>query len=254
MSAAQAAGGALQVGEELQYKVKYGFIRIGTLTVRTFRDPASAEPQALHVAMQLRSADGLPFVHIREYSESILSAVDNFSRCLYAKDESSDPPTVTRVAYDEGRRVITYRMENMRSGATLRADTLRGAAPHLDGPTMLAFTREHAQCNCLERVPTLVGGNMAATVLDFRHAPEMIDIGAWDDAIRVRRYDGRAEWSTATEGMSGAFTGWISDDNAAVPIRSEMKIAVGSIAIDLEKWNRPGWTPPGTESGNTAQR
>ena len=40
------------------------------------------------------------------------------------------------------------------------------------------------------------------------------------------------------------FQGFFSDDEAAVPIRAEAKVIVGSIVVELEEWERPGWIPP----------
>jgi proteasome assembly chaperone (PAC2) family protein len=58
-------------------------------------------------------------------------------------------------------------------------------------------------------------------------------------------YVGLAKWTGASAaGLTGEFEGWISDDSAAIPILAEVKIALGSIWIELESWTRPGWSPP----------
>ena len=44
--------------------------------------------------------------------------------------------------------------------------------------------------------------------------------------------------------MSGTFKGWISNDEAAVPVRAEVKILLGSLVIELEDFTREGWIPP----------
>jgi hypothetical protein len=43
-------------------------------------------------------------------------------------------------------------------------------------------------------------------------------------------------------GADGSFTAYVSDDDAAVPVRIDMSIAVGSISLVLDKIKRNGWT------------
>jgi hypothetical protein len=46
-------------------------------------------------------------------------------------------------------------------------------------------------------------------------------------------------------GMTGEFTGWFSDDEAAVPIKGELKVLLGTVTVELIGWKRSGWSPPG---------
>jgi hypothetical protein len=43
--------------------------------------------------------------------------------------------------------------------------------------------------------------------------------------------------------MSGEFHGWVTDDDAAVILKAEVKILLGSVRIELESYERTGWSP-----------
>ncbi len=82
-------------------------------------------------------------------------------------------------------------------------------------------------------------------MLDFTGPIENVEIDAFDRPIRTRKYTGFADWKGGTSaGLSGEFTGWVSDDEAAIPLQAEMKVFLGSIRLELERWHRPDWTTP----------
>jgi len=56
-------------------------------------------------------------------------------------------------------------------------------------------------------------------------------------------FDGNAEF-TGIFGLNGPFEGWFSNDPAQIPIKAKMKVILGSINIELKKWQRTGWNPP----------
>jgi hypothetical protein len=64
---------------------------------------------------------------------------------------------------------------------------------------------------------------------------------ALDDPVRTRKYKGFVHGQGGTSaGLSGEFTGWVSDDEAAIPLQAEMKVLLGSIHLELERWTRAG--------------
>jgi len=42
--------------------------------------------------------------------------------------------------------------------------------------------------------------------------------------------------------MKGPFRGWFSDDDAAIPLKAKVEIFLGSIVLELESYERPGWS------------
>ncbi len=124
------------------------------------------------------------------------------------------------------------------------SDTLRNAPPYVEGPSLFALARCLSHSRKVLSVPTLVNGKVSATDLDFTQSREEVEVDAIDHPVWTQKYTGTAQWTGGAAGLSGDFTGWVSDDDAAVPIKAEMKVILGSIHVELEQWDRAGWTPP----------
>ena len=86
---------------------------------------------------------------------------------------------------------------------------------------------------------------LLSTDIHFTDSVASVSIGALDDDIETKEIRGQAHFGGKTfGGFSGEFRGWFSNDPASIPIRAEMTITLGTVVIELEEWNRPGWTPP----------
>jgi hypothetical protein len=233
----------LLAGEELRYKVQWGFLRLGTIIIRTLPDTADADGASYRVTMDLESNPDLRVVRVAEYNESVVDAATHMSKRFRAWHYKDDHFVLIRAGYDTLRHLATWSESS--GGKMLKNDTLADVQPYVEGPSLFAFTRYLAERRGASRVPTMVNGTIATTLINFTTAVEALDIEAIGRPVRVRKYVGTAEWTGGTTvGLSGDFTGWISDDDAAIPVRAEMKVIVGSIQVELEAWKRPGWIPP----------
>ena len=234
-----------QSGEELRYKVKWNFFRLGTITIRTLHASMCTELEDYKIHMIVESNPDLSFIWIREFNESIMDARSLFSRGFRGDHRNGNDLCQIQQSYDRERRIATSVIRDLNSGAVLRADTLRDVDPYVEGPSLFITTRCISRFGKSLSVPTMVGGKIAATDLNFSFPLEEVEIDAVDMPVRVHKYEGFAHWKGGSEaGLSGEFTGWITDDDAAVPVRAEMKVILGSIRLELESWNRPGWVPP----------
>ncbi len=234
-----------QPGEELQYKVKWQFIRLGTLTLRTDSDSALPEGRRYRITLSVESNPQLQFVWIRESNVSWMNAVDLSTDSFLGRHRNGEDIVEVRQRYDPQTRTAFCSKKDLNAGTMLYQDTLPNSPRFVDGAALVFAARVLSRSVGEVIIPTMVDGVIHNTILDFGEAIEPLGIGAWDQDIRTRRYSGRAEWTGATAaGLSGEFTGWLSDDDAAVPIRAEMKILLGSVVLELERWTRPGWTPP----------
>lgn len=235
--------GMLQAGEELRYKVKWQFFRLGTITVRTERNPLDSLYYKVNILVE--SNPDLIFVKIRDNNEGLVNTLTMMSKQFYAVHQNNNERVEIRHEYDEQNRRVFYSNTDLNSGKLLRADTLVNAEPYVEGPGLFFYTRWQSRSKQIVKIPTMASGQMAETMLDFTHGREYIEIDAFNEPIRTRKYKGFAGWQGATSaGFSGEFFGWVSDDEAAIPIRAEMKVLLGSIRLELEQWNRPGWNPP----------
>jgi hypothetical protein len=238
-------------GEELRYAVRWKFVRLGTMVVRTVRDSSCRTPEETRVTMAVASNPDISIIAIREWNESIINTVSLSSVRFRGKHTNGDETVLISQTYDPASRLMTHVVTDASTLRQVRADTLRDCEPYVEGPALLFHTRAIARSLGIFDVPTCVNGKVGNTRLRFGGKIEEITIGAVRRPVRTRAFDGCAEWTGGSSaGVSGAFAGWMSDDDAAVPIKAELKILVGSITLELESWIRPGWTPP---TGLTAE-
>lgn len=241
------ATGVLQSGEELQYKVKWNFLRLGTITLKTVRDTSSADSVFYRLTNVVKSNPTLVFVRLRETNESLVSANDLHTRRYRGTHCSSSETWEISYAYDAVHRLAFCREKELRSGHIEYDDTLQNVPPFVEGASLLVYARCKSHSGKAYGIPTMVGGQLHKTRLDFSLTTEDIDVDGIDYTVRSQKFAGSADWrGGSSAGLGGDFTGWVSDDAAAVPLRAEMKILLGSITIELEKWTRPGWVPPST--------
>jgi hypothetical protein len=90
---------------------------------------------------------------------------------------------------------------------------------------------------------TLLKGKVGITTFDFTNTRTTESIDALDEPVRVVEVHGSTS-AVGVYGMTGDFTGWFSDDSAAVPIKGKLKVLIGSVTVELVQWKRDGWNPP----------
>lgn len=234
-----------QCGEDLRYKVKWNFVRLGTVTIRTLRDSTCTGPNDFKLVLIVESNPYLGFIWIYDWNASLMDANALFAKSFHARHRNGDDCVEIRHVYDKMTRKALFSQVDGNSGKTLNDDTLTDVNPFVDGVSLFFYSRCVSRSNGVWNVPTMVNGKISPTQLMFDGATEYVEIDALDWPVRTRRYTGNAEWVGGTSaGLSGKFTGWMSDDEAAVMVRANMQILLGSINVELEQWSRPGWTPP----------
>jgi hypothetical protein len=229
-----------QEGEELTYEVRWTMFKIGTVRIRTL--------PGRRAEAKIDSYDGVPFVDLHSMYATVMdsSLFSHGSRAIertetgwkgmnYVSDSSGSRVIVEEVAYTDP--ILPPQSRRAR-------DTLvPPSRDFVDGlsigylPRMLVHTKQRAE------IPTVLNGKMGTTtfLLEGERTEEEID--ACDDPVRVVVVRGMTD-AVGVFGMTGEFTGWFSDDEAAVPIKGELNVLLGSVTVELIAWNRRGWTPP----------
>jgi hypothetical protein len=228
-------------GETLQYKVKWGFFRLGTVVITQQPcDSRKAEPRLL--SMSVHSASGLPFISVHFLNSSFKSpnALWVSEETIITGEDSSDRTTYWQ---DTAAKML------YRTRTTKGCDNFSFDSSHVDGLSydalgLLMMARLYAATNQTIALPTLNEFAVKETEITFTNEMEELDVAACDTPVRCRRIEGNAKWvGNSFAGMKGPFTGWISDDDASLPLRAELKIFLGSIVLELESTNRLDWGP-----------
>ncbi|HEY6951804.1 MAG TPA: DUF3108 domain-containing protein [Bacteroidota bacterium] len=243
LALAQAAsrGSVFAAGETLQYKVKWGFFRLGTIVITQQPCTPDGSGRCLLV-MSVHSASGLPFVNVhfvnRSYKsprslwvveETIIAGEDSSDRTVYWQDTS-------------GSMLFCRKSQHGSTTTTLDSSHVQGLC--FDALGLFMMARLYASTSMTLAVPTLNEFAVKETEINFTGDAENIEVAACDKPVRCRRIEGNARWvGNSFAGMNGPFTGWISDDEASIPVRAELKIVLGSIVLELESTNRSDWGP-----------
>jgi hypothetical protein len=231
------------LAEKFEYDVSWTFLHIGTITLTT--EYIISNPGFLKITMDIKSAPLLPFINIDEHNVAIMRAADGMTFYYYGKSKKDGKISEIIIRFIESENFTVYEAKDCDYGTIIHKDTLRHKEPYLVGTSLINYTRQFADSGLIKTVPTMLGGKFYPTILNFCGPTDYVNIDNYKKPIRCFQYKGSADWEgNATAGLSGQFTGWLSDDNDKVVVYAEMEILLGSIDIELSEWYKPDWTPP----------
>ena len=239
-------GKMLEVGEELEYKVSYSFFNIGTIRMKVLGREARDGRTIYRTSAIIDSNPGLDWLvtlHIRFYSE-MDGTVYSYK---WIEDDSTKKETnykIFRFDYENKRAYLeTGRVLPSGERKPESSDTIAVDASCQDGLSLFFYAREHVHQKTPENVPTLIEKKQERTFINFMNKRTSAEADAVDYPVDVVEFDGKADY-VGIFGLTGGFRGWFSNDEASVPILARMNVILGSIKIQLVRWNRPGWQPP----------
>jgi len=236
----------LQVGEELEYKVSYSFFNLGTIRFKILEKYERRGRTIFKALSLIDSNPSIPFVdlHIRFVSE-----IDQemYSHSWLA-DDSSKSEIVSRLfvfEYDNKRVLVVN--SRRKAGSSLvtaeKVDTFAISDRLQDGLSLFFYAREHVRDRKPHVVPTFIDKKQVITNINFMNLRTEAEIDAVDYPVEVVEFDGRMDYE-GVYGLTGYFQGWFTNDEARIPIVARMKVILGSVKVQLQKWQRGGWQPP----------
>jgi hypothetical protein len=239
----EGAPGVFMVGEELDYNVSYAFFDLGHVRIVVL-DTISKQGRTLYTMKAfVDSYNGVPFVDLHEVFYSEVSAEPY--AYFYANHNTADPATMpyTEYSFDYGKNMVRYEIGTMPGKKKEKEGTVPITRGQQDGLSLFFYARCHCKDKKKIAVPTFVSEQSFFTQFNFMNKRGSQEIDAVPYPIETVEFDGTADF-TGIFGLTGYFQGFFSNDNASIPITAKMKVILGSINIELIKWNRPGWVPP----------
>jgi hypothetical protein len=228
-------------GEELVYNVRYGFIDLGQVRIVITHAVHTSSYAAFQGKAVIDSYPKVPFVDLHAIYESLIdSAV--FARFFVGKLKDKDHWDMSRYRFDYDRNRVLIEVADFDTIVTKR-DTLSITTKYHDGLSLFFYARDQLFSHLKVNIPTLIKEEKVMTYIDFKGERSSVEVEGIDYPIDVVGFDGRADF-VGIFGLTGGFEGWFSNDEARVPIMAKMKVLIGSVTIELMRWNRPGWTPP----------
>lgn len=236
-----------KVGEELSYRVSYAFFNLGTIRIQVIEQKDIKGRSAYLTRAFIDSNPSLRwFVDLHFLFESIVDK-EIYSYSFLSVDSTSKEivSRLIRFDYEAKRALIDLSKKPVRGVSKLeKMDTVRINSFVQDGLSLFFYAREHVKQKKKVTVPTIIDDyGEVNTFINFMNKRTSAEIDALDYEVDVVEFDGRAEY-VGIYGMTGGFRGWFSNDQARVPIRASMNVILGSVKIELERWDRSGWSPP----------
>lgn len=222
--------------EWLRYKVKWGFIRLGSVEVAQQRIGSPGSGKSV-VQIKLESAS-LPFINLYCVNRSILNnanPINEYFKLFLGKDLQN----ITVYSFDRKNHKIYMSADN---GDFIRSDTLNDIYVAYDAGGIFTMMRMLSAYDTTVCLPTLSEFQLKNTDLIFTDQVKKLKVDAIDSSLSARYFEGTAHWiGTSWAGVKGPFSGWISTDKAAVPLKMKMKISLGSVTLELEEFDRQDW-------------
>jgi len=233
----------LKVGEELIYNVSYAFFDLGSVRIQVLDTMTKGGVKVYKAKAFIDSYSGVPFVNLHYVFYSEITT--NFYTMLFTSHDTADPERINFVHYlfDYKNKKVHYKVginpknEIVKEGSESITDVQQ------DGLSLFFFARNNVREKKKMKTPVFMNEKTFYTDFNFLNNIVSQEIDAVDYPIETVEFEGNANF-TGIYGLTGYFRGYFSNDEAAVPIVAKMKVLLGSINIELMKWNRPGWTPP----------
>ncbi|MFI5211250.1 MAG: DUF3108 domain-containing protein [Ignavibacteria bacterium] len=232
----------LQDSEELYYEVNYSFINIGWAKFNT--EKITGKPGYFTVRAKLKSNNSMPLINIDydfisevELKEGKL-ITHKFTAFEYKDDRKST--IICDFNYDSN---FIYLKKTDFDNSTVVDKRINTLKRYQDGLSIFYFARLNSFTNETKDVPVLMYVDTSYMKINFSDKKTDVEISEVDHDISSVFLDGFSYFK-AVFGLTGAFSGWFSNDAARIPLRAKLEVEIGNITLELKSWKRNNWSPP----------
>ncbi len=228
-----------QIGEELTYKVKWSFIRLGTLRLLVDDITTIDDTPLYHVRLHIDSNPVLFFVNMHSEYESFID--DQLRVRLFLADEKIDNIVYkTEYRFDYNNKIIHAQYTSMKDPTQTIIKEIKFDDLIVDGTGMVFYARSNLHHTRTDTLTSLFEANFGKVMINFKGKKGNIKIDALPKSFETYYADGVVEMK-AIAGLTGPFKGWFATDEQRPPLKAEMKVFIGSVIVELEAWKN--WTP-----------
>jgi len=229
-----------QVGEKLTFKVRWSFVRLGTLQMHVV-DSVRIKGRLLYrVKLRMDSNPVLIFVHLHNRYECLIDSL--FRPVVYMVNEKNgETRDVMIYQFDyDNNKVYWDILDANDTTKVLQHKVLKLDHYMYDGISLTFFARGNAKLGASYRVYSFI---------DDRNGP--VDMHFSDELRPLYFEPAKKKFSTfevygmfhlkGIAGVTGKYRGWFTNDERRVPLKALMKVFVGNVVVELEKWEK--WAP-----------
>ncbi len=227
------------IREHLTYKVKYGFLTLGSVIVDVLPDTSYRGKMYREMRVIVKSNPSLPFVGNKEddfYSLMSRNDTTAYDALFWANDidDHIHNKTLYKLHYDEGK-VYSYIREKS-DGPLIAKDTLPLDKPSICGPAFFYIFRLYTQPDARGRIPIYINQKEETVKLNCDGDRRNSKIDALSDTkIPLIKSSGNAGFD-GPFGFKGDFSAWFTDDSLRIPVSAHLKVWIGSVSVHLESY------------------
>jgi hypothetical protein len=233
----------LEVGEELVYKVYYGFIKLGEVKFKISSYDANSKKYT--TTAELKNYEALPLVKINYFFESTMINIKDsvYSYRFYSSEFKEKDINHIDYTFDYDKGIIIAKSDKNFQGEERKEIKIDANKRFQDGLSLFYNARIHSLVNKNYIVPVYINAQESTVNYSFNMNKDVVssDLKSYDmSAIKIL---GTAHFK-GVFGLTGEFVGWLSDDDARVPLKAKFNVSIGSVTLELTSYKKKNWSPP----------
>ncbi len=244
----------MEQGEELDYTVYFGFIKLGSVKFRLNNVYTENKKKYYSAVADIKSFEGIPFIGIHFIFESVMLQEKNgliTTEFHSTEFKSSDAGGKMKINTD-------YFFDYDSNQIRIKKFTDPGSSIVMDTTASFTKGREYqdglsifynARINSLQKsdsrrnVYVYINEKESSVKYSFNYNRDAISGDIADFDLAAIKVAGIAQF-IGILGLTGEFEGWLSDDDFRVPYKARFNITIGSVTLELNSYKRAGWQPP----------
>lgn len=222
------------IGEELTYKVKYGFLRLGTLRMHVADSMRMDEHLVYKTMLYIDSNPMIFIVNMHSVYESYID--ENFYPHLFLADEKIDGKYYnTRYRFDYPNKIIDVTMTDLEDTSKIIIKKIPLDEKVQDGMSLIFYARGNVHLAKEETLTAFYEAKKGKIFIRFKGKGDNLKIDAIETSQKSYAVDGVANMK-AIAGFGGKYEGWFATDPQAPPLKAKLKVFIGYVTVELESW------------------
>ena len=228
-----------QIGEELTYKVSWGFIRLGTVRLSILDTVQIDGVKTYQARLDIDSNPWLVFVNMHSTFESYLMD-STFPRLLICDERIENKEYHSRYEFDYKNEEIIIHHEGIENPDKIIDKRLPLNKELQDGMSIIFYARANCHLEKSEQLTVFYAAQEGTLDINFTGQSDSIEVSFADEKMSAYYIKGEANFK-AIAGFGGKYEGWFSTDKRHVPLAARMEVFIGSVYLELEDYKN--WRP-----------
>lgn len=241
----------LEIGEELNYSVYYGFIKLGEVRFKITGKNKEGKNDVFTATASIKSFEAIPLVNINYIFESQMNFAKGevHSNKFTATEFKEKSITNVYYTFDYDDKMIRT-LKEVDGRESVKQDFAMDIEKNFqDGLSLMYNARlqsvqsKSKTSNNRYNVPVYINEKESSVRYSYNFKPEEVEIDMLNYDARCIKVAGVADF-VGVFGLTGEFIGWFSDDDYRVPLKAKFNVTIGSITLELESFKKKGWKAP----------